>query len=155
MKYPIWKNLLLILIVIFFTDSCTSNKKTITNQHSNDTDIIEEAIKNNFNKTDSVYSISNNEGNLVLYVSEKKETAQNPINNINFFVFDKTKNTIIYQNKYSRAQIKWHNSNQLLLVQSLGIIDKQTGISTKSTIIDLKTKKLLEYKNENNSLKSN
>ncbi|MBI9053132.1 MAG: hypothetical protein JEY96_04910 [Bacteroidales bacterium] len=152
MKYhPIWKNLLLILIVIFLIDSCTSNKKTITNQHSNDTDIIEEAIKNNFNETDSVYSISNNEGNLVLYVAEKKEMVQNSIN-INFFVYDKERNSIIYKNKYDRASIKWYNNNQLLLVRKLGIVDKQTGMNIKHYIIDIKSKKVTEriLKPENN-----
>ena len=152
MKYLISKKLLYSFIIVILITSCSLNKKATTSQKDNkENNVIEEAIKKNFNENDSLSIIPNAEKNLLLYVSEKKDTVQNSIN-INFFVYDKIKNTIIYKSNYDRASIKWYNNNQLLLVRTLGIIDKQTGMNIKHYIIDIKSKKITEriLKPENN-----
>jgi|GEM_PF-1902223 len=145
MKYLISKKLLYIFIIAILITSCSLNKKTTTIQKDyKEKNVIEEALKNKFNENDSLYIISNEENNLILYVSEKKETDLVPANSINFFVYDNVYNKIIYENKYDNASIKWYNNNQLLLVRKLGIIDKHTGMNIKHYIIDIDSKKITE-----------
>lgn len=151
MKYFISICSYCILFTIILLMSCSSNKNIVNEQPKNtQNDIIKETIENNFNNSDSLYIILNEEKTCILYLSEKKETSVNPVNNINFFVFDKSTNKIIYQNKFSNAKLKWFNNEQLLLTRYYGIIDTPESSNIKNFIIDLHSKEIQEIKEEKN-----
>jgi len=131
--------------------SCTSNKNT-TKEVSKELqfEVVQEAIDKQFNSSDSLYIFPNKDQSKILYLSEKKKSSVNPVNNIAFFVYDKELNEIIYQNKYANATIKWLNNYQLSLSRKYGIIETQDGDNVKDFIIDLNTKEVTEIKKENN-----
>lgn len=143
--------LFITFIISFLGISCKTNKiETSEKTDDNQSSIISEAIKNYFDNEDSLYIKPNKEGQLFLYISEKRETSVNPVNNISFFVYDKETNQIIYKNDFSNAEIEWYNSNQLLLTRFFGIINSKDGSNIKKYIIDLSTKELQEIQNKNN-----
>lgn len=142
-----------ILFFIILIISCSSNKKTISQQSENiQNEIIQEAIKEYFNIADSLYIISNEEQSKILYLSENPETTVNPVNNISFFVFDKRTKKIICQNKFSSATLKWLNNNQLILTRVYGIMNEIDGNNIKKFTIDLNTKEITEIRKENNQI---
>ncbi len=151
MKYFISIYSYCILFTITLLMSCSPNKSIEKEQPENtQNDIIKKIIENNFNNSDSLYIIPNEEKTWILYLSEKKETSVNPVNNINFFVFDKSTDEIIYQNKFSNAKLKWLNNKQLLLTRYYGIIDTPESSNIKSFIIDINSKEIQEIKEEKN-----
>ncbi len=112
-------------------------------------DLIKETIENNFNNSDSLYIIPNDEKTLILYLSEKKKTSVNPVNNINFFVFDKSTDEIIYQNKFSNSEISWYNNEELLLKKYLGYIENADSKGFTFSKINVITKEIIEINNSN------
>ncbi len=150
MKYFISISSYCIFFTIILLISCTSSKNIVKEQPENtQNNIIKETIENNFNNSDSLYVIPNEENSWILYISETEATSVNPINNITFFVFEKSTNKIIYQNKYSNAEIKWYNNEQLLLIRHFGTMQKTESSNIKKYIIDIKSEKVKEL-NENN-----
>ena len=135
------------LILCIALASCKSNKEVSQgNQLENKQKSLETAINNFFNEKDSVIIISNQENkNLFLYLSETKESPANPVKNIRFFVYDKNKDSVIYKNNYSIAEIEWHNGNELILKRVFGIIDKPDGHNIKYYLINVLTGELKEY----------
>ncbi|MFO7830012.1 MAG: hypothetical protein R6V23_15415 [Bacteroidales bacterium] len=135
----------LILFIAFA--SCKSNKQVSQgNQLENNQKTLESTIKHFFNENDSVIIIPNPKNeDLILYLSETKEKPANPVKNIRFFVYDKDKNSVIYKNNYSNAEIEWHNGNELILKRVFGIIDKSDGHNIKYYLIDVLTDELKEY----------
>ena len=139
---------------IFFTvillTSCSSNKKIKTEQlGSIQNDNIKNDIYSNFNASDSLSIVPNQDENWILYLSKKKSTPENPTTNINFIIFDMTKEKVIYKNKFDNANIKWHNNNQLILTRYMGIIEQPTGSNIKIFIIDIESGNIEELKQQN------
>ncbi|MDA3952890.1 MAG: hypothetical protein PF485_04530 [Bacteroidales bacterium] len=151
MLFTYLRNIGLFCIMALVLFSCKSyeNKpnQEINNVKSN---IIDDAIQEYFNKNDSIIELPNQSNSLVLYLSKNKKTDIDPFYNINFLVYEKMKNKIVYQNKYSNAEIKWFNNEQLLLIRYYGTMQKTDINSIKKYIIDIKSEKVREL-NENKS----
>jgi len=150
MKYFNSINSYSIFLIASLLISCTSNKNVVTEQSENvQIDLIKETIENNFNNSDSLYVIPNDKETLVLYLSEKMKTSVNPVNSINFFVFDKSTNEIIYQNKFSNSEISWYNNEELLLKKYLGYIENVDSKGFTFSKINVITKEIIEINNSN------
>ena len=120
------------------------------NQNSNQTSltkkkVISNYISENFNKDDSLVIIPNNSNNFILYNSIHQESEITSNGNINFFIYDKSSKSIIYNNNFSNATIQWFNDNELLLTQYLGIIESKEKTNIIHSLIDVKTGKIKKY----------
>ncbi|PLX16414.1 MAG: hypothetical protein C0597_08000 [Marinilabiliales bacterium] len=116
------------------------------------TNIVTQTIEKNFNPADSLSVFPNKTNEMFLYLSEKRTTSVNPVNTINFFVFNKLKNEILYQNKYSNAEIEWYDNEKLLLTRYFGIIETPESTNIKKYIIDINSGVITEI---NKRIKSN
>jgi len=131
------------LFTLYTCSSCKVNKSNIDTINTNEAEeLVNNAISKYLNQKDSILIIHNEKNNLSLYLSIKQATDINPNNHINFFVFDKIKNIVVYNGKYSNANISWYNNNQLLLERYFGIIEDKESGNIKKYIIDLKSGKV-------------
>jgi len=142
-----------LLIILFSLISCRSNKSSQkTKNYQTQIKTTRSSIEGYFSDNDSLEVIPNNQGNLILYLKKDTLSKAEPVVNINFIVYDKKKDKIIYTNNYTRASINWFNNTQLLLTRNLGIIDKQNGKSRKHYLINVKTSEMKEYIKKNQSI---
>ena len=146
------KNFVLFCLIALGLYSCKSYKNEPDQKiHNLKSNIIDEAIQANFNASDSIQIIANEKKTWILYVSETEETQLKPIKNTSFFVFDNINQEIIYQNKYSNAEIKWFNNEQLLLIRHFGTMQETETSNIKKYIINIKSEKVKEFKENNKS----
>ena len=153
MLYNYLRNTGFVFLITLGLFSCKSSQNNPTAEiNPIKSNLIDEAIKSNFNASDSIQIIPNEDGNWILYLTKKEANLHEPAYNTSFFVYDKIKNQILYKNTFSRASIQWHNNNQLLYIKKLGIINKQTGMNIKRYIIDIESNKTTELntKTQNN-----
>jgi len=143
----------IVLFVCCSLISCKTNKVSSNNESiSLTTNIVTQTIEKNFNPADSLSVFPNKTNEMFLYLSEKRTTSVNPVNTINFFVFNKLKNEILYQNKYSNAEIEWYDNEKLLLTRYFGIIETPESTNIKKYIIDINSGVITEI---NKRIKSN
>lgn len=146
---------LLIISTIFisFTSCNTIKVNADASAENSQTITLAENLKINFTKKDSVQIIPNENGNLVLYLAKTTLSQDEPIVSINFLVYDKLNDVILYKNNYSRASVRWYDNNQLLLTRDMGIYDKNTHKGFKQFLIDINTNKIKELNVNSESIK--
>jgi hypothetical protein len=142
--------LFFIIFISLFT-ACNSNKQIKKeNQSQNQEDFVKKPINNYFTDNDSIQSIPNNKGNYILFLSETEINSANPITDIHFIIYDKSTDSIIYENNFNNTKIQWHSNTQLLLTRYYGIKDKPEGTNIKYQLIDIHTGNIKEYKKNTN-----
>lgn len=137
---------LFLVIFLGLLTACISKKNIHQAQKSNDKkNTIDLAINNYLSTNDSIKVIPNQEGNLILYLTETIESPGNPVKDIRFFIYENASNSVIYKNNFSNAKIKWLSNTQLILTRSYGILDQPNGTNIKYHIINVLTGDINEY----------
>lgn len=95
---------------------------------------------------ESVRYINSPEGRYVLCVNEKKATAQNPRNNVKYFVFDLKSNKVAYEENLGAGYVKWFSETQIERFRTPGIIQKDQTNDDIATLYNLETGKSVTKK---------
>ncbi len=150
MKSKYIHHIVLGLLILLF--SCKS-KDSIVNSQTPETKskVVTEAIQAYLKTTDSYQIIPNANNSYDLYIEQTKLSEYEPVNIIKFFVHDKLNDRICYHHEFTRAEIKWLNNDQLLLIKKMGIEDKKTGKRSESFIINILTQEIIEYNLSNSN----
>lgn len=144
---------LLIITIVTGNLSCKSGKTlTSADDNAQKQEMINQIVVEYFTEKDSIEIIPNDNGNWELYVSNKTLSASEPVNDVKFLVYDKSKNKVLYKNQFDRATIKWFDNKTLLLTKQLGILDKETGKGFIQYLIDIETNEMKEYSLNKKSL---
>lgn len=137
---------LLLIAIIAWSYSCKSSKTSTTvDDNSKTQEVIRQTIEEYFTKEDSVEIIPNEQGNRELYVSNKTLSTSEPVNEVKFLVYDLSDKRVLYENQFSRSNVKWFDNKTLLLTKHLGIVDKETGKGFIQYLIDIETDEMKEY----------
>ncbi len=138
-----------ILAVIFLSciilqAACSSAhvQKTLLNKKLEYEKLAEEKYKSNYK------FLFNKDSMFVLCVKQFKSTPQFPQYRINFFIFDKNKNKILFEDSISDGKVNWINNFQVKIVRHLGIVSgDEPNNNSRILIYDVRLKKLLPFNN--------
>jgi len=139
-----------LFVILSVLSACNSNKK-IKKDNTKQTGINTNhfSVNQYFNNNDSIQIIPNKKGDLILYLSETLESPGNPVKDIHFVIYNKMKDSVIYENKFSNSTIKWHTNRHLKLTRFYGITEKPDGTNIKYQLIDAYTGEIQVYNNTN------
>ncbi|MEE4196106.1 MAG: hypothetical protein V2I54_00550 [Bacteroidales bacterium] len=144
---------LVILPAIFIFTSCNLAQKVKKDNSPLSEEVSRDSIiDKHFSKDDSIQAIPSKDGNYILYIAETKENPGNPVKDIQFIVYDQTRDSLIYQNNFSNASIQWHSNTQLILTRFYGISNDPEGSNIKHHLVDITTGKITDYQ-ENSTIK--
>ncbi|MDK2978212.1 MAG: hypothetical protein PWP52_926 [Bacteroidales bacterium] len=142
--------LFFIISICLFAACHSNNQIKKVNQTQTKEDFVKKPISNYFTDNDSIQSIPNNKGNYILFLSETEINSANPVTDIHFIIYDKSADSIIYENNFNNSKIQWHTNTHLLLTRYFGITDKPEGTNIKHQLIDIHTGNIKEYKKNTN-----
>lgn len=140
-----------IISILLFLISCKMNNIG-SHEELNDIKVINDISKKFFTEADSVITIPNNSGNYILFLSEKKASTQNPNNSIKFFIYCKTKNSIVYKDSLDNSSVKWLDSEHLELTKYYGIIKEDAIDNIKTFLINIKNGSITETNNKHSNI---
>lgn len=102
-----------ICLLIFFSCSSESiSKKNATN--------LDDLIKSK--NWENVSRIPNNKNSFVLVVNQKKPTNLIPSPELSYFVYDLSKDEIVYEEEMIKGKIKWLDNENIRISLSPGMI---------------------------------
>lgn len=137
----------IIIASVILVFSCKAPKQSASDKNDLQKK-ISEIIQSNFNPSDSVQIIPNNDRTYYLLLSETTISPATPSSNIKFLVLNPENQEIIYKNEYSNSLIKWFDNKQLLLTQFFGMVDQLTDKSKQYSIINIETKEINEVNSD-------
>lgn len=85
--------------------------------------------------------IPNSNSTYIICIKEQNHKVVNPNYIMDFFIYDKTKSEIVYEDKLSNADIKWHSKFEVAITIQKGFIKDRTDTGNFIHIYDVKLKK--------------
>lgn len=122
-----------ICLLIFF--SCSS--ETISKKNMNQLGAL---IKSK--NWENVSQIPNNDSSYILIVNQKKATNLIPSPELSYFIYDISKDEIVYEEEMIKGKIKWFDNENLRISLSPGIIkdNEKENVELFGYTINIKTK---------------
>ena len=124
------------LAFAFIVVGCTSGKVD-SNKNSDPLKKYQEVAQKKFKK-DIEYSKSPN-GDYVLCIKDIKGSAQQPMNNLSFFVYDVKKDKITFELKVGAGTVKWLDKKTVEVYRTPGALPQgynQDNYTTYYNVID-------------------
>lgn len=127
MKYAIYIMICSSLLLL----SCINGKKQTTNYSY-------KAISEEKLDGDVEYTFSNDSSYVLAFV-ERKGTAKQPQNLINFIVHDLKAEKVVYEDAVENGSVSFYNEHALKIITIPGIMKEGHTIADHTTIYDLRT----------------
>ncbi|MGD9489665.1 MAG: hypothetical protein AB7W47_16715 [Calditrichaceae bacterium] len=132
------KTLLLLLFSgILFFQYCSGPKKSGSTSPA-DEPYKQLAVQKYQNKI--TYSF-NSDTTLVICARQEKPTSRRPFSNVQFFVYDLIKKSVVYEDKLPMGSVRWYDKDQLELNTIPGIVSGKEDNGARVYIVNLKTGK--------------
>lgn len=130
-----------LVIAFLFSSCCTAGK----NRGGSDEKKTYESIAHQIYKGEITYLLNSSRSH-VICISNKKTTSHSPHPVADFFIFDISADSIIYQENSVSAAVKWIDDNSVEVLITPEIINDENQPDNKSYVFDIVKKKIIPRK---------